>query len=215
MAVRKKVSKGKVPKKTSKSRAAKRLKGAPTDAVTLEEARALVAAAHPVSKARAVAAPPTNPADVGRARKELERRRDSERARRIREYKETLAIMKRRGARAPASKRKRPPGEPAPHEGPFKPLQLFAEETPGGIIPRLENLLGVPILNLAKAGDEVRYMLGVKERKILTEQLTKGCPAGGPWGCIAVFRRRQRHRRQSDGALDQGFSGRRSAGEPN
>jgi hypothetical protein len=45
----------------------------------------------------------------------------------------------------------------------------------------VENKLGVPILNLAKAGDEVRFMLGVEERKELAEQLTKGCPAGGPW----------------------------------
>ena len=54
----------------------------------------------------------------------------------------------------------------------------------GGIIPRLENKLGVPILNLAKAGDEVRYMLGVKERKLLIEQFTKGCPAGGSWDAM-------------------------------
>jgi hypothetical protein len=54
------------------------------------------------------------------------------------------------------------------------PLQIFAEADSwfdypvpffgGGIIPRLENRLGVPILNLAKAGDEVRCMLGVEER---------------------------------------------------
>ena len=54
----------------------------------------------------------------------------------------------------------------------------------GGIIPRLENRLGVPILNLAKAGDEVRYMLGVEERKLLTEHLSNGCPAGGPWDVL-------------------------------
>jgi len=42
----------------------------------------------------------------------------------------------------------------------------------------------VPILNLAKAGDEVRYMLGVDERTILIKQLTKGCPAGGPWDAL-------------------------------
>ena len=54
----------------------------------------------------------------------------------------------------------------------------------GGIIPRLEDRLGVPILNLAKAGDEVRYMLGVKERKLLIQQFTKGCPAGGPWDAL-------------------------------
>jgi hypothetical protein len=39
-------------------------------------------------------------------------------------------------------------------------------------------------LNLAKAGDEVRYMLGVEERTILIEHLGNGCPAGGPWDVL-------------------------------
>ena len=51
----------------------------------------------------------------------------------------------------------------------------------GGIVPRLETHLGVPILNLAKAGDEVRYMLGVEQRRKLADTLKAGCPAGGPW----------------------------------
>jgi hypothetical protein len=86
-------------------------------------------------------------------------------------------------------------GEPtAEDEGSFVPLQIFAEgdswfDYPvaffgGSIIPRLERRLGVPILNLAKAGDEARYMLGVEERAILTEHLTNGCPAGGPWDVL-------------------------------
>jgi hypothetical protein len=37
---------------------------------------------------------------------------------------------------------------------------------------------------LAKAGDEVRFMLGVKERKILSEQLKNGNPAGGSWDVL-------------------------------
>src|SRR4030095_120990 len=48
----------------------------------------------------------------------------------------------------------------------------------------LEKRLGVPILNLAKAGDEVRFMLGVEERRTLTKQFTGGCPAGGPWDVL-------------------------------
>ena len=48
-------------------------------------------------------------------------------------------------------------------------------------MPRLERRLGVPILNLAKAGDEVRYMLGVEQYKLLVEHLSNGCPAGGAW----------------------------------
>src|SRR5262249_37601583 len=58
----------------------------------------------------------------------------------------------------------------------------------GGIITRLENRLGVPILNLAKAGDEIRYMLGVEERILLTEHLANGCPAGGPWNVLLFSR---------------------------
>ena len=75
-----------------------------------------------------------------------------------------------------------------------QPLQVFAEgdswfDYPvpffgGGVIPRLEDRLGVPILNLAKAGDEVRFMLGVEERRLLIEQFTNGCPAGGPWDAM-------------------------------
>ena len=86
-------------------------------------------------------------------------------------------------------------GEPTAKGGEsFDPLQIFAEgdswfDYPvpffgGGIIPRLEDRLGVPILNLAKAGDEVRYMLGVEERATLTEHLTDGSPAGGPWDVL-------------------------------
>jgi hypothetical protein len=44
--------------------------------------------------------------------------------------------------------------------------------------------LGVPILNLAKAGDEVRYMMGVAERKLMAQQLRSGCPAGGNWDVL-------------------------------
>ena len=72
-------------------------------------------------------------------------------------------------------------------------LQIFAEgiawfEYPvpffgGGIIP-LEDRLGVPVLNLAKAGDEVRFMMGVEQRRELAKRFTKGCPAGGPWDVL-------------------------------
>jgi hypothetical protein len=51
----------------------------------------------------------------------------------------------------------------------------------GGIIARLEDRIGVPILNLAKAGDEMRYMLGVEERNLLAKHLADGCPAGDAW----------------------------------
>ncbi|HQR75573.1 MAG TPA: SGNH/GDSL hydrolase family protein, partial [Burkholderiaceae bacterium] len=145
---------------------------------------------------RAAAGPPATPASVGEERERLAAEQRAERERRIREYKATMEIMKRRGARRAAPKgaakgRRRAPGAPAAG---FQPLQVFAEgdswfDYPpflfkGGIIPRLESRLGVPILNLAKAGDEVRFMLGVEQRLRLTELLTEGCPAGGPWDVL-------------------------------
>ena len=48
-------------------------------------------------------------------------------------------------------------------------------------MPRLEDRLGVPILNLAKAGDETRFMLGVEQRQLIAQHLTDGCPDGTPW----------------------------------
>jgi hypothetical protein len=166
--------------------------------VTLEEAKALAQATRPKLAARSMrksAAPPASPARVGAERERLEKERQAEFAERIREYKATMDIMKRRGAR-----RRRPKGvkaggdEPVAKGGSFQPLQIFAEgdswfDYPalffgGGIVPRLEDRLGVPILNLAKAGDEVRFMLGVEERALLTEQLRDGCPAGGPWDVL-------------------------------
>jgi hypothetical protein len=177
------------------------VKETPPDAgpVSLAEAKALAQAKHPklaVRPVRESVAPPTSPAAVGMERERLEEQRRDEFTRRKREYKATMEIMKKRGARRPRPKKEaKPRGEEAVTETEsFVPLQIFAEgdswfDYPvpffgGGIIPRLENRLGVPILNLAKAGDEVRYMLGVEERIILTELLTNGCPAGGPWDVL-------------------------------
>jgi len=141
----------------------------------------------------------TSPEAVGKEREKLEKRRQDEIARRVREYKDTMEIMKARGARSPRTKKTAKAGRGGPpaaaaEEAGFTPLQVFAEgdswfDYPalgfgGSIVPRLEALLGVPILNLAKAGDEVRYMLGVNERKLLAEHLTEGCPAGGPWDVL-------------------------------
>ena len=199
--------KGKKARKTApvkapvKKRSMARLQAIAPDTgpVTLEEARALAQAKRPTLAFQDVgktAAPPASPAAVGAERQKLKKEQRDERARRIREYKATMEIMKRRGARRPRPKRlKADGGEPtAEDEGSFVPLQIFAEgdswfDYPvpffgGSIIPRLERRLGVPILNLAKAGDEARYMLGVEERAVLTEHLTKGCPVGGPWDVL-------------------------------
>lgn len=154
--------------------------------VTLAQARALAKVSAPDEKDARFA----SPAAVGLARRRLERKQRLQRRQRIRDYKATLTIMKKRGVKGLGPRAVK--GGRAPQSA-FKPLQVFAEgdswfDYPafidGAIILRLENKLGVPILNLAKAGDQARYMLGVKERKILIEQFTNGCPAGGPWDAM-------------------------------
>jgi hypothetical protein len=170
-----------------------------TGPVTLQEARALARVRRPtvaVRAARKAVAPATSPEDVGKERKKLRKEQRDERALRIREYKATMKIMKARGARPPRTGDLKGEDDEPPSRAraSFAPLQIFAEgdswfEYPvpffgGGIIPRLEDRLGVPILNLAKAGDEVRYMLGVEERAVLTKHLIDGSPAGGRWDVL-------------------------------
>jgi hypothetical protein len=160
----------------------------PLGPVTLAEAKVLTQATIPKAKAKAALrkGPPetASPRAVGAERKKLERAQRDEIKERIREYKATMALMKKRGARKPKAKA-------GPKAAAFAPLQIFAEGDSwfhypvpffgGSIIPRLQSKLGVPILNLAKAGDEVRYMLGVEQRQLIAQQLIDGCPAGGPW----------------------------------
>ena len=185
----------------ARSRARKLTKAPVAGPVTLDQARALALASLPAAKQRGKlamrqSATPATPATVGIARKRLALQREREERQRIREYTATLAIMKQRGVKGLAQSPKKKVGKLAKagaKSGP-KPLQIFAEGDSwfkypypgfgGGIIPRLEKRLGVPILNLAKAGDEVRYMLGVEERTKLVEQFSRGCPAGGPWDVL-------------------------------
>ncbi len=180
------------PKKarTSPSRRTTRAQAPATGPVTLKQARALAAVAAPAA-AVGKALPPPTPAKVAVERQQLALEQEQDRRTRIREYKATLAVMKKRGVKDLGGKQgKAATGATA---GSI-PLQVFAEGDSwfkypiaffgGGIIDRLEKRIGVPILNLAKAGDEVRYILGVKEREHIREQLVNGCPAGGPWDAM-------------------------------
>src|SRR6478735_5981938 len=75
-----------------------------TGPVTLEEARALAHVSQPAMAARAVrkeVAPPISPAAIGAEREKLKAEQRTERARRISEYRATMMVMKRRGARGP------------------------------------------------------------------------------------------------------------------
>lgn len=198
-------AKSKAVSKTARRTPAKAPRRAPVATggpVTLDEALALARSRQPkrALRRRAPGAPPPpTPGSVGEERERLDKERRADRARRMREYTDAMAIMKKRGARAPApaakkapgKKRRRAPGAPAAG---FQPLQVMAEgdswfDYPpfifkGGIVPRLQRLLGVPILDMSKAGDEVRFMLGVEQRKRLMQLLEDGCPAGGPWDVL-------------------------------
>lgn len=169
----------------------------PSGPLTLAEARALAAArSRRPARARAFAreaAAPT-PGTVGEARTELAARRRTQTQQRVDDYRATMRLLQQRGVRGlaeqPPAGRRRAFGVAAP-SGPLRILaegdSWFDYPVPffgGGIIERLEKRVGVPILSLAKAGDEVRYMLGVEERKQLIKHLKRGSPAGGPWDVL-------------------------------
>lgn len=180
------------------------LSGLPaTGPLTLDEARAVVEVAgdrrrkltsRSAGRTTAARRSPTPDTATGitvlgaeRRRVRLERAKEDRE--RIREYRATLAVLQRRGVRRPGTELLA--GAAAAS---FVPLKVLAEgdswfdypghPIEGGVIPRLQRLLGVPILNLARAGDEVRYMLGVRERKEMIGRLTRGCPTGGPWDAL-------------------------------
>jgi hypothetical protein len=202
------MAQAKKPRKTAKRAKSTKSTAAQqpaTGPVTLEEARALAKAKLTTrpkgakAVARKAIAPRTTHASVGAEREKLRERQRREVEMRVEEYKATIAIMKKRGARKARPKVKGVAKTMKVAKGPtaeeaFAPLQILAEgdswfDYPvpffgGSIVPRLEDRLGVPILNLAKAGDEVRYMLGVEERTLLAEHLTNGCPGGGPWDVL-------------------------------
>jgi len=139
---------------------------------------------------------PASPTTVAVERRKLQLEQREERKERVREYKATLALLQSHGVKglpdvAPAPpRRRRAPGAPAAvaRSGPLRVLaegdSWFDYPVPffgGGLVPRLEGRLGVPILNLAKAGDETRFMLGVEQRQLIARHLTDGCPDGTPW----------------------------------
>ena len=110
-----------------------------TGPVTLEEARALAHVSQPAMAARAVrkeVAPPISPAAIGAEREKLKAEQRTERARRISEYRATMMVMKRRGARGPRAAAFDAAGGPpaAAADGSFDPLQILAE---GELLVRL------------------------------------------------------------------------------
>lgn len=203
----KKASAKKTPaKKAARPRSAPKAPVAPAEGpLTLAQARALVLPperlaapkAAPAKRAmpRAAMQALATPEALGAERKRVQIAQRDEARQRVKDYKAVMQVLKRRGLQglepAPAGEAPRRRGAP---RAVVPPLQVLAEgdswfDYPvplfgGGVIPRLESKMGVPILNLAKAGDEVRYMMGVTERKLMAEQLKSGSPAGGAWDVL-------------------------------
>ena len=168
--------------------------------VTLDEALALARRRVPATPVRRQALnrrgtnKPVEREVINEDRRKLEIATDAENKRRIAEYRETMRILEKRGAK-PSAAAGGPTRRAAQAPKVIKqPIRVFAEgdswfDYPvpffgGGVIPRLQKRLGVPVLSLAKAGDEVRFMLGVKERKILDKHLRDGAPSGGAWDAL-------------------------------
>jgi len=196
--------------KAGRSAAAPRSAAASAGPVTLAQAKAWVAAKRAVAskaapRAKGVAAKPLakpappaamTPGTVAIERQRLDQQHRQAVKQQVRDYKATMTLMKQRGVKGlqPEPAAKGVKAARATKGLPVRPLQILAEgdswfDYPvplfgGGVIPHLEHRVGLPILNLAKAGDEVRYMMGVAERKILAKQLQEGCPAGGHWDVL-------------------------------
>ncbi len=149
-----------------------------------------------------VASVEATPATLAIERRRLAIEQRDEHKRRAREYKAVLKLLQTHGVKglpepAPAQGlggSRRAPGGPrtAPAAAVATgPLRVFAEgdswfDYPapffgGGVVDRLQKRLGVPILNMAKAGDETRFMLGVEQRQLIARRLREGCPDGSPW----------------------------------
>ncbi len=194
----KKMTSAAAPAPTKRTRAPLKKRAAPTTGpLTLEQARGMVGAsadssapgessrrAPPIPTPTVATSANATPATVAIERRKLAIRDREERKRRLRDYKATFALLQSRGVQ----------GLPPPARGDTArsgPLRVLAEgdswfDYPvpffgGSLIPRLETRLGIPILNLAKAGDETRFMLGVEQRKLIARHLRDGSTDGTPW----------------------------------
>src|SRR5580765_4717154 len=87
------------PKSRRSVKSTRTSKAGATGPVTLAQARALAKVRAPLERGAKLALEPASPATVGLARRKLEKKQKLERRERIKEYKATLAIMKKRGVK--------------------------------------------------------------------------------------------------------------------
>jgi hypothetical protein len=179
----------------------------PAAPLTLAECRAVVrlqqAATQPLQRDKQAAL-----REIGRDRKQLDRKRRRQLVARRRAYDDAYGRLARRGIEAPVAAAPAPAtgplraqaapswaAAPSAQRTPqlafaVAPLRILAEGdswfdypvlgSGGGIIPRLATRIGLPIHNLAQAGDEVRFMLGVKQRLELAAELQRMVNHGTP-----------------------------------
>ena len=175
-------------KKTVK-RAKPKAPAAPQGPVSLEQAKQIAMLRRGAKPAAKKAIASASAEKVADERRRLELRKQADLRERIKLYEETYAVMQQRGVKGLAQKPKAP-GAKAPTGA---PLRIMAEgdswfDYPvllrGGLITRLEKSLGLPILNSAQAGDEVRYMLGVKQRTKLEALFERAKQQGKPWDVL-------------------------------
>jgi hypothetical protein len=158
--------------------------------LTLKEAQAVVriqhAATAPRQKEKAALL-----RRIGSERRKLDRERRAQLRERRRAYDAAYRVLAERGIERPAA----PPVQAVPRTAALSqpPLRILAEgdswfDYPvtfqGGIVPRLASRIGVPIHDLSQAGDEVRFMLGVEQRKKLAKELKRMVDLGTPYDVL-------------------------------
>lgn len=153
------------------------------------EAKAVAAVGPAAIPATAAEATPRKLADE---RRRLEIRRKRERQNRIRVFEKAdkeLAESRTNVLALPASAA----APAALAAAAVQPLRILAEgdswfDYPNfggaGVIWQLKQKIDALFLNLAKAGDEARFMLGVDERKVLAEQLKAAVDRGRPFDAL-------------------------------
>ena len=107
-------------------------KAGATGPVTLAQARALAKVRAPLERGAKLALEPASPATVGLQRRKLEKKQELERRQRIKEYKATLAIMKKRGVKGLAPRAVKGGRAPKAAAG---PLRCLPKATPGSTTP--------------------------------------------------------------------------------
>ncbi len=141
-------------------------------------------AAMPVQAAEAT------PKNLSDARRRLEMRQRSERKNRIKVFEQADKALADNRTEVLAQVTAAPAALAA---AAVQPLRILAEgdswfDYPNfggaGVIWQLEQKIDALFLNLAKAGDEARYMLGVDERKVLADQLKAAVDRGRPFDAL-------------------------------